>query len=450
MGAQKNTLQTTVIPPAGKPTTLQFLFDLDSQSFTTQNDDKKTQIFEQLLSIILYCTNHHSNDQESSLKKLKLTQLLSIIKTSKTLISDQTLKFLFNMLSSNLFRPLPPLPSSSTVSLISPDDDDCIANAPSSAAAWAHLQTVYDILLRLIIKNDAKSLGNEHFVSQSFVNNLLVLFQSGDPRERDAVKNVVHRIYAKFTFYRSFMRKAMTDVLLDYVYESDEYHHRRNGIGEMLEIWGSIINGFTVPLKEEHKVFLSRVLVPLHKVKNMQVYHRQLAYCVTEFVKKEAEMGGIVIGKILRYWPVSNCEKEVLWIGELEEIVENMDCGQFLNLGFPLWIRITKCIKSSNSQVAERALYVWNNEPFLKVVSQELDKVFPILVEAIEKNLMWHWNKNVRELTQNVKTLLEDLEPALYRKCLEMIEIHKLTTRIDENTRRKRWERIETITRAKN
>lgn len=42
----------------------------------------------------------------------------------------------------------------------------------------------------------------------------------------------------------------------------------------------SIINGFALPLKEEHKIFLLKVLLPLHKVKSLSVYHPQ----VTPFV----------------------------------------------------------------------------------------------------------------------------------------------------------------------
>lgn len=39
----------------------------------------------------------------------------------------------------------------------------------------------------------------------------------------------------------------------------------------------SIINGFALPLKEEHKMFLIRVLLPLHKVKSLSVYHPQVS-----------------------------------------------------------------------------------------------------------------------------------------------------------------------------
>lgn len=49
---------------------------------------------------------------------------------------------------------------------------------------------------------------------------------------------------------RPYIRKAINNVFYRFVYETD----RHNGIAELLEILGSIINGFALPLKEEHKV----------------------------------------------------------------------------------------------------------------------------------------------------------------------------------------------------
>ena len=89
-----------------------------------------------------------------------------------------------------------------------------------------------------------------------------------------------------------------------FIYETE----RHNGVAELLEILGrygigftvsvgdasniplfsaSIINGFALPLKEEHKTFLLRVLIPLHKVKSLSCYHPQLAYCVVQFLEKD-------------------------------------------------------------------------------------------------------------------------------------------------------------------
>lgn len=247
------------------------------------------------------------------------------------------------MISANLFRPLPPpLNPASCISDLLDEEDPISTFSPS----WSHLQLVYEILLRLVSCADPKTL-REH-VDHSFLLNLLTLFQSEDPRERESLKNVYHKMYSKFISDRSMMRKSMTDVLLNYVFETEKHP----GIADLLEIWGTIINGFTVPLKEEHKLFLMRVLIPLHKTKGMQVYHKQLAYCVSQFVQKEPMLGGVIVRGILKYWPVTNCQKEILLIGMLEDLVENLDPDQYRKLALPICTQITKCINSWNSQVS--------------------------------------------------------------------------------------------------
>jgi len=133
---------------------------------------------------------------------------------------------------------------------------------------------------------------------------LLELFDSEDPRERDFLKTTLHRIYGKFLGLRSFIRRSINNVFFQFVYETEHF----NGIAELLEILGrycppplppplpsqikdlqlhSIINGFALPLKEEHKLFLTRVLLPLHKAKSLVMYHPQLAYCIVQFLEKD-------------------------------------------------------------------------------------------------------------------------------------------------------------------
>lgn len=75
-------------------------------------------------------------------------------------------------------------------------------------------------------------------------------------------------------------------MFFQFVYETERF----NGIAELLEILGSIINGFALPLKEEHKLFLTRVLLPMHKVKSLSMYHPQLAYCIVQFLEKDAAL----------------------------------------------------------------------------------------------------------------------------------------------------------------
>lgn len=74
----------------------------------------------------------------------------------------------------------------------------------------------------------------------------------------------------------------------------------------------SIVNGFALPLKEEHKVFLLKVLLPLHKVKSLSVYHPQLAYCIVQFLEKDPSLTEPVIRSLLKFWPKTHSPKEVI------------------------------------------------------------------------------------------------------------------------------------------
>jgi hypothetical protein len=71
--------------------------------------------------------------------------------------------------------------------------------------------------------------------------------------------------------------------------ESPSYSKFSAGIKFIRLNWAyySIINGFALPLKEEHKLFLTRVLIPLHKAKSLVLYHPQLAYCIVQFLEKD-------------------------------------------------------------------------------------------------------------------------------------------------------------------
>ncbi|KAJ9178774.1 hypothetical protein P3X46_010631 [Hevea brasiliensis] len=444
MNAHRNSPKAS---PGRISTTLKHLFDLDSKNNSNKLSSSPKIVrqsssdpeSEGILSLISHCsviytfTDPLESPSQQDIKRNKLIQLLSIVKSPKMSLPEQTLSPLVNMISANLFQSLPPSNNNAITADLLEDEEFASALSPT----WPHLQLVYDILLRLVLNVDPKVLSN--YIDQSFLTNVLCLFQSEDPRERESLKNVYHRIYSRFTFYRSFMRKSMNEAFLHYIFETEKHC----GIGELLEIWGSIINGFTVPLKEEHKLFLMRVLIPLHKTKGMQLYHLQLSYCVNQFVQKEPMLGGIVVRGVLRYWPITNCHKEVLLIGELEELVDNIDPDHYRKLALPLCTQITRCLNSWNSQVAERALYIWNNEQFVKMANSAIEEVFPVVVEGMEKNLKWHWSKSVKQLTENVKAMLEEMDPSLYEKCLQEIGHKEYLAQQEEVKRKKRWERIE-------
>lgn len=86
---------------------------------------------------------------------------------------------------------------------------------------------------------------------------------------------------------------------------------------------------------------------------------------------------------------------------------------------------------------------MWNNEQFVKMASHAKEDVFPVVVEGMEKNLKFHWSNSVKQLTENVKEMLEGLEPSLYIKCLSQLQLQESAAQHKEMRRKEMWERVE-------
>lgn len=80
------------------------------------------------------------------------------------------------------------------------------------------MQLVYDLFLRVLEAPDFQPNVAKRYIDQKFVLNLLDLFDSEDPRERDLLKTTLHRIYGKFLGLRAFIRKQINNVFYRYVY----------------------------------------------------------------------------------------------------------------------------------------------------------------------------------------------------------------------------------------
>ncbi|VDL90235.1 unnamed protein product [Schistocephalus solidus] len=114
----------------------------------------------------------------------------------------------------------------------------------------------------------------------------------------------------------------------------------------------SVINGFQSPLKDEHKITLQRVLLPLHKVRSISTYHPQLAYCIIQYLEKDPSLlSMIVVDGLLRFWPKTFSSKEVMFLNEMEECLEVADSAEFAKIAKPVSMQLARCICSMHFQV---------------------------------------------------------------------------------------------------
>jgi len=370
-------------------------------------------------------------------KRAALHEMVEYVTNNRGVLTESVYPEIVVMFSVNLFRALPPSTNPNGAEF-DPEEDE-----PTLEAAWPHLQLVYEFFLRCLESQDFQpSLVKKH-IDQKFVQSLLELFDSEDPRERDFLKTTLHRIYGKFLGLRAFIRKQINNIFYKFVYETE----RHNGVAELLEILGSIINGFALPLKEEHKIFLLKVLMPLHKVRSLSVYHPQLAYCVVQFLEKDPSLTEQVIMNLLRYWPKVHSPKEVMFLNELEEILDVIEPAEFQKVMVPLFNQLAKCVSSPHFQVAERALYYWNNEYIMSLISDNASVILPIMFPALYKNSKSHWNKTIHGLIYNALKLFMEMNQKLFDECTQQYKLEQKKEKEKAKQRIEAWKKLDHLAR---
>ncbi|CAI4210283.1 unnamed protein product [Parascedosporium putredinis] len=381
--------QSPVLTPASSTSTLN---DIRNKPLPLATPASVRELFMQKIDQcnVIFDFNDASADMKSKeIKRLALHELLDYVANNRQVIGEA----------------------------FDPEEDE-----PVLEVAWPHIQVVYEFFLRFIESQDFNTNIAKAYIDHSFVLQLLELFDSEDP-----LLNL-----------RSFIRKSINNVFFQFTYETERF----NGIAELLEILGSIINGFALPLKEEHKTFLTRVLLPLHKVKSLSMYHPQLAYCIVQFLEKDASLTEEVVLGLLRYWPKVNSTKEVMFLNEVEDIFEVMDPAEFAKVQEPLFHQLAKSVASPHFQVAERALYFWNNEYFCNLVSDNVEIILPIMFAPLYENSKGHWNRTIHGMVYNAMKLFMEINPQLFDDCSHEYTEQQNSAAARENMRQRKWQAI--------
>merc|ERR1712151_994512 len=160
-----------------------------------------------------------------------------------------------------------------------------------------------------------------------------------------------------------------------------------------------------------------KALIPLHKVKSLASFNQQLSYCMAQYVEKDPRLSYDIITAMLRFWPLSITAKQVLFLNELEETLELTQPSEFHRMQDLLFRRLAQCITCPHFQVAERTLFFWNNDYIVKLINQNRQDLFPIIIGALYRNSKQHWNSAVHGLTFNVLKLLMEADARLFDEC---------------------------------
>lgn len=160
-----------------------------------------------------------------------------------------------------------------------------------------------------------------------------------------------------------------------------------------------------------------------------------------QFLEKDATLAPKIVPAILKYWPATNSKKELMFLTELEEVLDRIQSHHLGDAQVPLFRQIGKSIQSPQFQVSERAIYVLNNDIILRFITNNREELVPILSDALYANtwlhnnpaeaknkealiasglrwqMMGHWNPTIVELTIDILKLFGDMDATLMNEC---------------------------------
>lgn len=110
-------------------------------------------------------------------------------------------------------------------------------------------------------------------------------------------------------------------------------------------------------------------------------------------------------------------------------------------------------------QVAERALYYWNNEYIVNLIGENIQVILPIVFSALYHNSKTHWNRCVRHIAEpgqgtdplrrqihnlayNALKLLMDINPQLFEECTNHLKEQRMNEQAMQQAREERWRRL--------
>lgn len=76
-------------------------------------------------------------------------------------------------------------------------------------------------------------------------------------------------------------------------------------------------------------------------------------------------------------------------------------------------------------QVAERALYYWNNEYIMSLIADNATHILPLMFPALYKNTKSHWNKTIHGLVYNALKLFMEMNQKLFDECTQQYKQEK-------------------------
>ena len=273
-----------------------------------------------------------------------------------------------------------------------------------------NIKGIYEIFLQTINNNECTPIILKGYIQFNFLNKLIYSFNSDISEERYYLMLILHKLYDKMVQRRKIIR----NIIYNYLNYSVIQLKRINGALELLEVMASIIAGYAIPLRNEHIDFFKTIIVPLHNIKECNLFFEKLLRCAIWFLCKDANLSIILLENLLQCFPFKDFNVKSLFLDEIIEILEFCDIIKISPLVKKLCYTIVGCFSQLNLDLTEKALSFFNSEVFISIIKQYKNTSFNIIVPYICYFAEHPWDNNYQLSFAIIKNLLKSIDSIKY------------------------------------
>ena len=359
--------------------------------------------FQEKIELIRITYDYKNGNKDQFLKEERLNSINKLIQIlSKqelyTKLVIPNMELIFKMIGDNIFN------------------NQINRNEKENEEYWEYKKEIYEIFYKLISNEKCESNTIKKYFTQDFIYKLVKLFDSNIDEERDKLKRILHKLYGIIVCRRKMLR----NIISNYINNSFIISNKTNGAEELLDVVSSIVSGFLIPLREENINFFTKIIIPLHKVKNYGKFHESLIRCVILFLSKDRALSYLLIEGILECFSSHNFNSKIYLLEELEEILDFCDIKTIRPLVEKLLNTKIECLSEFNNNLREKALSFFDKETFISIIQEYINISYNIIVPKIyylEKN---SWDEKIKLSYNVINESLKKYDLERYNNALKI------------------------------
>lgn len=315
-------------------------------------------------------------------------------------LSEELRKEIFKMVKVNLIREIPPIP----LTIIYAD-----SKIPINTNDWMHISIIHRILYSFVSNSETSSL--KELLTKDFIEDFVGLFESPDPKETLAVENFVVLVFDTVAGYRQMVFQAILKQILKYR-DNDKIYPC---VAPCLRFMLHFLKSQQLPLKSPFFGLYKSIIFPLISTKMSSEFFLQFNQVAEFFVTQDKSLSTWSLKEMVKYWPMTDSNKECAFINHFGFIVSHIPPDDILECGQMIFKILHKSLFSYNFKVNAAALSLLSNKSFLVVFSPFFSQLVPVIMPGVDR-CSQHWNQIVQKSATDAARVIVSANPDISQK----------------------------------